>query len=119
MEKKQNLISERLLDYGVEIIKVISDLNKTMIGRNIAKQLLRSSTSAGANYEETCGAESKADFIHKLHIVFKELLESLYWLRLIQKSKILKNKNIDNLIIENNQLINMVARSVITAKSKT
>jgi four helix bundle protein len=117
MEKRSNDISERLLDYGVEIINLTSELNKTMVGRHIAKQLLKSSTSAGANYEEACGAESRADFIHKLQIALKELRESLYGERLIKKSKIFKNGNLDNVIDETKQLIKIIAKSVITAKN--
>jgi four helix bundle protein len=61
-------------------------LNKTAVERHIALQFLRAATSAGANYEEACAGESRADFIHKLQIVLKELRESLYWLRLVEKS---------------------------------
>lgn len=118
MEERSKKISERLLDYGVEVIRITIELNKSMIVRNISGQLLRSGTSAGANYEESCGAESKADFIHKLQIVLKELRESLYWLRLVQKSNILTNKNLNNLINETTQLGNIIAKSVITAKNK-
>lgn len=103
MIERSNEISERLLDYGVEIINLTSELNKTMVGRHIAKQLLKSSTSAGANYEEACGVESRADFIHKLQIALKELRESLYWERLIKKSKIFKNGNLDDVIDETKQ----------------
>jgi four helix bundle protein len=117
VEGKSKKISDRLLDYSVDIINITSELNKSMIGRNITKQLLRAGTSAGANYEETCGAESRADFIHKLQIVLKELRESLYWLRLIQKSKILKNYNLKSTIDENEQLCSIIAQSVITAKN--
>ena len=53
--------------------KLVVRLNKTAVGRHIGGQLTRSGTSAGANYEEACGAESRADFIHKLQIVLKEL----------------------------------------------
>jgi len=74
------------LDFACEIIKLVIQLNGSAVGRHIAGQLLRSSTSAGANYEEACGAESRPDFIHKLQIVLKELRETLYWLRLIKKS---------------------------------
>jgi len=118
MEEKSKKISERLLDYGVEVIKLTIELKKTMIGKDIAKQLLRSGTSAGANYEESYGAESKADFIHKLQVVLQELRESLYWLKLIKKSQILKNIKLDNVIDETKQLSNIIAKSVITAKNR-
>jgi len=65
MSKREN-ISERLLDFAAKIIKLVVALGKTNVGRHIGSQLLRSATSAGANYEEACGAESRADFIHKL-----------------------------------------------------
>lgn len=117
MEEKSKKISNRLLEYGVEIVKLTTDLNKNIIGRNISKQLFRAGTSAGANYEESCGAESRADFIHKMQIVLKELRESMYWLKLVQKSNILQQCSLDNIINETNQLSSIIAKSVITAKT--
>jgi four helix bundle protein len=81
--KMKNVLSERLLDFGVEIIRMVEKIRSNYAGRQIIGQLIRSSTSAGANYEEACGAESRSDFVHKLQIVLKELRESLYWLQLI------------------------------------
>ncbi len=92
MEKQSSKISERLLDYGAVIVKICSKLNRTAVGRHIGGQLLRAGTSAGANYEEACGAQSRADFIHKLHIVLKELRESKYWLNLILRSGLLSGE---------------------------
>jgi four helix bundle protein len=117
MEEKANQLAERLLDYGVAIIKLTTKLDNTFPGRHIAGQLFRSGTSAGANYEEACGAESRADFIHKLQIVLKELRESHYWLKLTQKSKLI-NDDIKDHIEETKQLINIIAKSLITAKKK-
>jgi len=111
-------ISERLLDFAVRIIKLISTLNKTAAGRHIGGQLMRSATSAGANYEEACGAESRADFIHKMQVVLKELRESLYWLRLIEKSAIISEEKLKLLIQEASELSNIVAKSIITARNK-
>jgi len=62
MKEKADVISKRLLDYGAEIIKLCGKLKKDTVGSHIKGQLLRSATSAGANYEEACGAQSKADF---------------------------------------------------------
>jgi len=64
-------LSERIETFAAEVIKGIPGIHKTFAGRHIAGQLIRSSTSAGANYEEACGAESRQDFIHKLQIVLK------------------------------------------------
>ncbi len=75
-------------------------------------------TSSGANYEEACGAESRRDFIHKLQITLKELKESFYWLRLIRKAALFSEKSplLSSLLEENKELINIIAKSVITAK---
>lgn len=77
MEEKAIQISDRLLDYGGKIIKICIKLNKTAISKHIGNQLLRAGTSVEANYEEACGAQSRADFIHKLQIVLKEIKESM------------------------------------------
>ena len=109
-------ISERFLNFAANIIKLMGPLAKTVAGFHISKQLMRSATSSGANYEECCGAESKNDFIHKMQIVLKELKESLYWLRLIRKAKLLPDTQTENLLNEASELVRIVAKSVITAK---
>jgi four helix bundle protein len=118
MEERANQLSERFLAYAVDIVSITTLLRKTATGREIAGQLLRSGTSGGANYEESRGAQSRADFIHKLQIVLKELRESLFRLRLIDKSQILQERNLDAIISEKKQLSNIIAKSVVTAKSK-
>ena len=80
-------LDERLLDYAARVITLVESLPNTLAGRRIGDQLLRSGTSVGANYEEARGAESRADFVHKLQVALKELRESNYWLRLIAGPK--------------------------------
>ena len=116
MKSERNELSERLLDFAANIVKLAIGLNRTPVGRHIGGQLARSATSAGANYEEACGAESRADFIHKLQLVLKELRESLYWLRLIGKTNITIASNLDGLAKEASELANIVGKSVVTAK---
>lgn len=77
VEDPRNL-NYRLLEYGARVIKLVEFLPKTLVGRRIGDQLLRSGTSAGANYEEAQGAESKDVFVHKRQIALKELRESNY-----------------------------------------
>jgi len=118
MKSNRNELSERFLSFAARIIKLVVGLNSAAVGRHIGGQLARSATSAGANYEEACGAESRADFIHKLQIVLKELRESLYWLRLIEKSNLSSATVLQALIQEANELANIVGKSVVTAKGK-
>lgn len=117
MRSERNALSERLLDFASVVIKLVIKLNKTSVGRHIGDQLMRSATSAGANYEEACGAESRADFIHKTQIVLKELKESLYWLMLAEKSALIPDEVLRPTLREGEELVRIIARSVITAKS--
>ena len=116
---EQRKIEERLLDYSARVIKLVEALPKTLVGRRIADQLLRSAMSAGANYEEAQGAESKEDFTHKLQIALKELRESGYWLRLLVRSGKVTIKRMGALIDESDQLRAMLSKAVATAKGKT
>jgi four helix bundle protein len=93
-------LSERLLDFGVRVIRLMQALPKNIAGKHVAGQLLRSGTSSGANYEEARGAESKQDFIHKLAIAWKETRESWYWLRLIGKSEMVQPTLVAKLQLE-------------------
>ncbi len=117
MKNQGNELSERLLDFATAVIKLVVKLNKNSVGRHIGDQLMRSATSSGANYEEACGAESRADFIHKTQIVLKELKESLYWLMLVEKSALISDEVLRPILREGEELVRIIAKSVITAKS--
>lgn len=116
MQNDRKNLSERLLDFGASIIRLVIRLSRTSAGRHISKQLMRSATSSGANYEEACAAESKANFIHKMQVVLKELRESLYWLKLTEKSSLVSPEYLQPLLREADELVRIVAKSVITAK---
>ncbi len=109
-------LSERFEGFAAEVIKAIAKIQRNFAGRHIAGQLIRSVTSAGANYEEACGAESRQDFIHKLQIVLKELRESLFWLRVSLKADLVAMEVVRPLLIEGHELANIIGKSVVTAK---
>lgn len=114
---KANEIEDRLIDFAVRVIKVADALPRTPAGKHIAGQLLRSGTSPAPNYAEARGAESTADFVHKLRIALKELNESSVWLRIICRAELLENSLLADLIDENDQLCRIVNASVKTASS--
>ena len=101
------------------MIELGKNLNKTFEGQHIYQQLFRSGTSSGVNYEESHSAESKRDFLHKRQISLKELRESLYWFKLIDRSELLNgsNETLRFLIQENEELIRILAKSVSTTKN--
>ena len=76
-------LEDRLIDFAVRIIKLASKLPRTPAGKHIAGQILRAGTSPAPNYGEARGAESRADFLHKVRVVLKELNETFVWLRII------------------------------------
>jgi len=71
-----NNLSERLLKFAIDIIVFLRKLPNTEEYLIIKRQLIKSSTSSGANYEESQGASSKADFTNKVRISLKEMRES-------------------------------------------
>ena len=83
-------IASRLLEFAARILDVIAGLPQTVLGKHIARQLTRAATSGGANYEEARGAESRADFAHKVQVSAKEVRESVYWVKLIQRMALRK-----------------------------
>jgi four helix bundle protein len=112
-------MSDRFLNFAVNIIKLEKQLCKTFSGRHIYGQLFRAGTSAAANYEEARAGESKADFIHKMQIVLKELRESNFWLILIIKSGLISGENdiLSFQFKESKELTGITAKSIVTAKS--
>jgi len=79
----ENDLKGRLFRFSVDIIKEVRNLPNSKEYQVISYQLLKSSTSVGANYEEAQAAVSKADFSNKVGISLKEIRETNYWLRLI------------------------------------
>jgi four helix bundle protein len=110
-------LSERLLNFAARAGKVVDALPDTRMGRHIAGQLVRCGTSPAPNYDEACAAESRNDFIHKLMVALKELRESRCWIRLIIKTELLPEQRMSDLLDECTQLCNILAQSVVTAKS--
>ena len=111
-------LAERLLEYGARIIVLVESLPRTLVGKRLGDQLLRSGTSVGANYEEAQGAESKNDFVHKLQIALKEIRESRYWLCLLAKAGVFPPERLADLIEESTQLRAILSKAVATAKEK-
>ena len=85
-DDKKNIIVEKTLEFSLLIIDH-SELLEEKRKYVIARQILKSGTSIGANVREAQNAESKADFIHKMKIAAKEADETEYWLLLCQNSK--------------------------------
>ena len=115
-QSRADELEERLIDFAVRIIRLCASLPRTTAGRHVAGQILRSGTSPAPNYGEARGAESSADFIHKLRIVLKELNESRSWLEQIVANGLFSREKMGALIAENQELRWIISASIKTAR---
>src|SRR5262249_4565816 len=111
-------IRRGLIEFAAKIIGIAGKLFKTFQGRHVAKQILRSGTAAAPNYAEARGSESRADFVHKMRIVQKELNETSVWLRVITRCSLLSPESIVAILAENKELSRIVTASIRTARRR-
>jgi four helix bundle protein len=111
-------IAERTVAYSLRVVRLYRAIERDGVGRILGAQLLRCATSIGANVHEAQGAQSKPDFIAKMSIAHKEAYETGYWLRLITEAKLVDHNQIAELIDETQQVIKIISKILITAKSK-
>ena len=112
--KKQDLC-ERLFQFSVRVIKYLRNLPRNTEYKVVRYQLVKCSTSSGANYEEAQAGSSRADFVNKIRITLREMRESNYWLRIL--NDILPDKySIDELkylLQESKELMNILGSIII------
>lgn len=106
---------EKSLDFATKIVLFYEEFSKTKKDTAIAKQLLRSATSIGANINEAVYGNSKADFISKLHIALKETGESIYWLTLLSRTNLIAY-DFKSLLSLAEEIKRMLIASLNTAK---
>lgn len=98
MNEKELL--QRTKNFALRIIKLVEALPKTITGRAIAGQLIRSGTSVASNYRAACRGRSKPEFIAKPGIVEEEADESALWLEIIIESGLMEEKLVRDLLRE-------------------
>ena len=109
-------LEHRLVLFAAKVVAVSARLPRTIQGRHIAMQIMRSGTATASNYGEARGAESRADFVHKLRVVLKELNETKVWLQLIRETFLLPADSVVEIIDENKELCRIISASVRTAR---
>lgn len=110
---KENLIVDLSFQFALKIVAFSENLERDK-KYVIARQLIKSGTSIGANVRESQNAESKADFIHKLKIAAKEADETEYWLLLCQESETYPNT--EDLRSELTSIIKVLSKIIATSK---
>ena len=114
--KTENKISELSFEFSLQVVSLYKQLleQKEFI---LSKQLLRSGTRIGANVEEASAAQTKRDFITKMSIASKEARETRYWLRLLDKSKLV-NLDYSFYLQSVEHIINILTKIVKTSQEK-
>src|SRR5437660_12934629 len=110
-------LKKRTKQFALRILKLVAALPNTVAGRAIGGQLVRAYTSVGANYRAACRGRSKAEFIAKLGIEEEEADESGYWMEVIIEGELLKQKQVQTLLDDANELTIIFATQLISASS--
>ena len=104
-------LKARTKQFALRVMKMVDALPRTIQGRAIAKQIIRSATSVAANYRAAFRARSRAEFIAKIGVVEEEADESCFWLELIIDSGLLTEERIPPLLSEAGELVAIMAAS--------
>jgi four helix bundle protein len=114
----ENVIVTKSYNFSVAVVKFCFEMQGKIKEYVLSRQLLKSGTSIGANIEEAQGAISKAEFIAKMQISFKEAKETRYWIRLIIDTEIFNSDKNMLLLKDCNEIIVLLTSILKTAKSK-
>jgi four helix bundle protein len=103
---------------AVAIIKQMDKLPHSRAADVIARQIIRSGTSIGANYRAACRAKSTADMINKMKIVEEEADETEYWLEILVEAELVKKEQISPIYKETDEILAMTVVSIKTLRNR-
>ena len=115
--REDNLIVDKSYSFALKIVKVCRSLAGEYNDKVLARQLLKSGTSIGANIHEAVRGQSKSDFIAKMSIALKESYETEYWLSLLKDSGYICVAEQNLLYKDNCDITNILSRIILSAKS--
>ena len=108
---------QRTKTLALRVVRLVQSLpERDRVADVFGKQLLRCSTSVGANYRAACRGRSPAEFRAKLGIVEEELDETIYWIEMLVGAELVKQEMIGPLLDEANQILSMVVASIKSSR---
>jgi four helix bundle protein len=113
---KNQPIQDRSLEFAVRIYKICQEIQKKKKEYSITNQIIRSSSSIGANSFEAINAQSKADFIHKLSISLKETSETQYWLKFMVKTDLINELQFQKNFQESIEIHKIISTIILRTK---
>jgi len=110
-------LRDRTKAFAVRIIKLSRALPRDVAAQTLARQLVRSGTSVGANYREALRASSRKHFLSIMQTTLREADETLYWLELLADSTMIDHNRLSDLMQECNELVAIFSATVRTTKT--
>jgi four helix bundle protein len=108
MNERTKEVLDKTLQFGVDTIAFSQSLPHNATGWTIARQVIRSTTSVGANFREAQYARSRAEFVSRIQIALQEAAESLYWFQVVKASALGNSTQLDSLLREADQLVSIL-----------
>ena len=115
----KNDLKKRTKDFAHQCVKLTAVLPSTDLGRHIAKQLIRCTTSVAENYRAACVTQSKADFTSKLSRVIEEVDESYFWIEFLVEENLIRGNLVHSFLNEAKELTAIFIASRKTTKNRT
>jgi len=116
---KDNILLDKSFAFAIRTVDAYRSLAEEKREYVLSKQFLRSGTAIGANAEEAVGGQSRADFVSKLSIAYKEARETKYWLRLLSATGYLSVTESDSLIEDCEELLRIIGKILVTTKKSS
>uniref|UniRef100_UPI0040291981 four helix bundle protein n=1 Tax=Prevotella sp. TaxID=59823 RepID=UPI0040291981 len=117
MSEFGNILEDKCMNFSIRIVNLCHFLNEKKHEFNIANQMFRSGTSIGANIAEAQCAVSRNDFISKLYISLKESNETLYWLRLLYKTRYINKEQFSSIYNDCDELKRILMSATKNARA--
>lgn len=119
MNLSKNVVEEKSIDFSVRIVKLYKYLTEAKKETIMARQILRSGTSIGANISEAQSASSEKDFLFKMQIASKECNETKYWLLLLYKTDFITQEEFESINSDCIELMKLLKAITKTVFNKT
>ncbi len=112
-------MKHRTKTLAIEVRTRVTSLPRDTATDHMARQLVKSGTSVGANYRASCRAKSGADFVSKMTTVEEEADETLYWLELLVETSTIPKHSVAAMMDEAEQSLRIVVASIKTARGRS
>ena len=116
---KENILLDKSFAFAVRTVKAYKFLVEDKKEFVLSKQFLRSGTSIGANAEEAVGGQSKADFVSKISIAYKEARETRYWIKLLKATSYFDEVQATRLLADVEEILKILGKIQITSKNNS